>query len=87
LGRVSVRSRGHDIMTLAKKQCRLDTRKFSFLQRAINEWNRLSADCVGGSSVNILKNIMSTYLRRAGCTQIDGLDSRYAKGLPCSPVI
>ena len=46
------RTRGHGV-TLAKKQCRLDTRKFSFSQRTVNEWNRLSADCVGASSVNI----------------------------------
>ena len=48
------RTRGHGI-TLAKKQCRLDIRKFSFSQRTVNEWNRLSAHCVGASSVNILK--------------------------------
>ena len=46
------RTRGHGV-TLAKKQCRLDIRKFSFSQRTVNEWNRLSADCVGASSVNI----------------------------------
>ena len=48
------RTRGHGV-TLAKKQCRLDIRKFSFSQRTINEWNRLSADCVGASSVNMFK--------------------------------
>ena len=47
------RTRGHGV-TLAKKQCRQDIRKFS--QRTVNEWNRLSADCVGASSVNIFKN-------------------------------
>jgi len=46
------RTRGHGI-TLAKKQCRLEIRKLSFSQRTVNEWNRLSADCVGASSVNI----------------------------------
>ena len=46
------RTRGHGV-TLAKKQCRLDMRKFSFSQRTVNEWNRLSGDCVGASSVNI----------------------------------
>ena len=44
------RTRGHEV-PLAKKQCRLDIRQFS--QRTVNEWNRLSADCVGASSVNI----------------------------------
>ena len=64
------RTRGHGV-TLAKKQCRLDIRNFS--QRTVNEWNRLSADCVGASSVNTLKTNIDIYLRRAG---IDRLDSR-----------
>ena len=42
------RTRGHGV-ALAKKQCRLDIRTFS--QRTVNEWNILSADCVGASSV------------------------------------
>ena len=54
------------ILSLAKTQCRLDIRKFSFSQRTINEWNRLSADCVGASSVNIFKNKIDISLRRAG---------------------
>ena len=49
------RTRGHGV-TLAKKQCRLDIRKSSFSQRTVNEWNILSADCVGASSVNMFKN-------------------------------
>ena len=48
------RTRGHGI-TLAKKQCILYIRQFSFSQRTVNEWNRLSADCVGTSSVNMIK--------------------------------
>ena len=40
------RTRGHEV-TLAKKQRRLDIRKFSLSQRTVNGWNRLSADCVG----------------------------------------
>ena len=59
------RTRGHGV-TLAKKQCRLDIRKFS--QRTVNDWNRLSADCVGASSVNIFKNKIDIYLRWAGYT-------------------
>ena len=35
-------------------------------QRTVNEWNRLSADCVGASSVNMFKNKIDIYLRRAG---------------------
>ena len=61
------RTRGHGV-TLAKKQCRLDIRKFSFSQRTVNAWNRLSADCVGASNVNIFKNKIDIYLRRAGYT-------------------
>ena len=56
---------GHGV-TLAKKQCRLDIIKFS--QRIVNEWNRLSADCVGASNVNIFKNKIDIYLRWAGYT-------------------
>ena len=61
------RTRGHGV-AIAKKQCILDIRKFTFSQRTVNEWNRLSADCVGASSVNILKNKIDIYLRRAGYT-------------------
>ena len=46
-----------DNAVLAKKPCRLDTRKFSFSQRTVNEWNRLSPDSVGGNGVNILRQI------------------------------
>ena len=34
----------------------LDIRKYLFSQRAINEWNKLSTDCVTASSVNIFRN-------------------------------
>ena len=61
------RTRGHGV-ALAKKQCRLDIRKFSFSQRIVNEWNKLSADCVGARSVNMFKNKIDIYLRRAGYT-------------------
>ena len=37
-----------------------------FVQRTINEWNKLSTDCVTASSVNMFKNKVDTYLRRAG---------------------
>ena len=80
------RTRGH-VITLAQKQCRLDIRKFSFSPRTVNEWNRLSGDCVGASSVNMFKNKIDIYLRRAGYIQIDMFDSRQAKGLPCPPDI
>ena len=59
------RTRGHEVK-LVKDQCRLDIRKHSFSQRTINEWNKLSTDCVTASSVNMFKNKIDTYLRRAG---------------------
>ena len=57
-----------ELVTLTKKQCRLDIRKVSFSQRTVNEWNRLSADCVDASSVNIFKNKINIYLRRVAYT-------------------
>ena len=61
------RTRGCEIM-LVKDQCRLDIRKYSFSQRTTNEWNTLSADYITASSVNMFKNKVDTYLRRAGYT-------------------
>ena len=54
-------TRGHNF-TLVKKQSRLDVRKSSFSQRAVNVWNKLSAECVHASSVNIIDK----YLVKAG---------------------
>ena len=54
--------------TLVKKQSRLDVRKFSFSQRTINVWNKLSAECVHASSVTMLKNRKYKYLVMAGYT-------------------
>ena len=51
-----------------KDQSRLDIRKDSFSQRTINEWSTLSTDCVTASRVNMFKNKVDTYLRRAGYT-------------------
>ena len=56
LGKES-RTRGHEVK-LVNDQCR-------FSQRT-NEWNKLSTDCVTASSVNMFKNKVDTYLRRAG---------------------
>ena len=44
------RTRGHKA-DLAKEQCRLDMRKYSFSQRVINEWNKPPNDCVNASTV------------------------------------
>ena len=59
-------TRGHNF-TLVKKQ-RLDVRKFSFSQRTINVWNKLSAECVHASSVTMFKNRIDKYLVKAGYT-------------------
>ena len=61
------RTRGHEVK-LVMYQCRLDIRKFLFSQRTRNEWNKLSTDCVTASNVNMSKNKLDTYLRRAGYT-------------------
>ena len=53
---------------LVKKQSRLDVRKYSFSQRTINVWNKLSTDCVHATSVNMFKNKIDLYLAKAGYT-------------------
>ena len=54
-------TRGHNY-TLVKKQSRLDVRKYSFSQRTINVWNKVSTECVHASSVNVFKNRIDKYL-------------------------
>ena len=61
------RTRGQKA-ALVKEQCRLDMRKYAFLQRVINEWNKLPNDCVNASSVNMFKHRIDRYLIRAGYT-------------------
>ena len=39
-----------------------------FSQRAVNEWNKLSANCVHSNSINMFKNRTDNYLVRAGYT-------------------
>ena len=39
---------------------------FSFSQSIVNEWNRLSADCVGAIVVLICLKIKSTYISDSG---------------------
>ena len=50
---------GHNF-TLVKNQSRLDVRKFSFSQRTISVWNKLSTECLHASSVNMFKNIIDS---------------------------
>ena len=64
------RTRGHEV-TLVSDQCRLDIRKYSFSQRTMNEWNKLSTHCVTDSRVNMFKNKVGTYLRRAFLTRFN----------------
>ena len=47
------RTRGHSL-TLAKKRCKLDIRKYAFSQRTINEWNRLPGKCVNAKICSII---------------------------------
>ena len=41
---------------------------YSFSQRTINVWNKLSAGCVHATSVNVFKNRIDKYLVKAGYT-------------------
>ena len=59
-------TRGHDF-TLVKGQNRLDFRKYSFSQRTVNEWNKLSADCVHSSSVNMFKVVVAYWKVKTPC--------------------
>ena len=65
--KIGRKTRGHDF-TLVKGQSRLDSRKYSFSERTVNEWNKLLADCVHSKSVNVFKNRINNYLVRAGYT-------------------
>ena len=58
------RTRGHKA-ALVKEQCKSDIGKYSFSQRLINEWDKLSNDCVNASSVNMFKYNIERYLIRA----------------------
>ena len=59
------RTRGHDVI-LVKGQSRSNVRKYSFSQRTVNDENKLSADCVHSSSINMFRNRIDNYLVRAG---------------------
>ena len=54
------------MMKAFKGQSRLDVRKYSFSQRTVNDLNKVSADCVHSSSVNM--NRIGNYIVRAGYT-------------------
>ena len=42
----------------------MDFRKYSFSQRTVNEWNKLSADCVHYISIIMFKNIQLSHKGR-----------------------
>ena len=58
-------TRGHDFK-LVKGHSRLDVRKYSMSETTVNEWNKLSSDCVHSSIIDIFKNRIDMYLVRAG---------------------
>ena len=66
-----------------KDQCRLDIRKYLFSQRKINGCNKLSMDCITASSMNMFKNKVDTYLRRAGYMQMNIVGLSISQWLPC----
>ena len=58
-------------------QSRMDVRKYSFSQRTVNEWNKLSGDCVhSSSSITMFKNTIDNYLLRRRYT------IRFARTVP-----
>ena len=61
-------TRGHNFTLVKKQRSILDVRKFSFSQRTINVWNKLSTECVHASSINMFKNKIDKYLVKAGYT-------------------
>ena len=76
------RTRRHEV-TLVKDQRRLDIRKYSFSQKTINEWKKLCTYCVNASNVNMFKNKVDTYTRRADYTQIKNVRLSISQWLPC----
>jgi len=54
------------IMKLSKQRTSLDVRKFSFSQRVVQEWNKLSQDVVEATSVNQFKNRLDKFWQRFG---------------------
>jgi len=53
-------------MKLSKQRTSVDVRKYSFSQRVVQEWNKLSQDVVNATSVNQFKNRLDKFWRRYG---------------------
>ena len=67
--KIKTGKRIRDDLTLVKGQSRLDVRKYYFSLRTINEWNKLSTDCVhSSSSITMSRNRIDNYLAKAGYT-------------------
>jgi len=45
---------GHSLK-LFKERCRLNCRKYSFSQRAVDDWNSLPSRVIDATSVNVFK--------------------------------
>ena len=54
-------TRGHNF-TLVKKQSRLDVRMFSFSQRTINVWNKLSEECLACFGKHLIEAVNVIFL-------------------------
>ena len=62
-------TRGHrPNYTLVKNQSTLDVRMYSFSQRNIYVWNKLSTDYAHATSVNMFNNRIDKYLVKASYT-------------------
>ena len=61
----------------------MDIRKYSFSHRKISEWNKLSTYCITASSVNMFKDKVQRYLRRADWTYIKNVGPSIIQWLPC----
>ena len=60
----STRTSGHDFALAKEHNYSCYVRKYSLSLRTINVYNKSSTDHVLASSVNMLKNIIDTYLVR-----------------------
>jgi ribonuclease P/MRP protein subunit RPP40 len=59
------KSRGNSFK-LSKVYCRLDSSKFSFPHRVVDEWNKLKDDTVCSESINAFKGGLDRHLRAMG---------------------
>ena len=53
-------------MKLSKQRASLDVRKYSFSQRVVQEFDKLSQDVVDATSVNQFKNRLDKFWQRYG---------------------